>query len=274
MAPALIGLIVGIVVGGTSTGGGALLTPALVLIAGVPPSIAIGSDVLIASGMKLFGGGFYAVRREVDWTTVLRLAGGSIPGAVVGIWVLNHIPIALLETALQRSLGLVLMLAGASLFVRIRYGHGVSAARFPALATTVGLGFLTGLLVSMTSIGSGSLLLCVLAFFYPLRAQTMVGTDLVHALLLSATATVGHYAAGRVDVGLAAAVLVGAIPGVLIGARLATGVPERALRASLATILIAIGLQLSVFTSSRAYAGPSPRDASHSESRPWTPPTP
>lgn len=274
MAAALIGLIVGIVVGGTSTGGGALLTPALVLIAGVPPSLAIGSDVMIASGMKLFGGGFYAIRREVDWPTVVRLAGGSVPGAALGIWILNRIPMGLLEAMLQRGLGLVLILAGASLFVRIRYGHAIRRAGTPALPTTVGLGFLTGLLVSMTSIGSGSLLLCVLAVFYPLRAQTMVGTDLVHALLLSAAATVGHYAAGRVDVGLAAGVLVGAIPGVLIGARLATGVPERALRASLATVLIAIGVQLSAFGSSRAYAGPVARDSVHLENRPWTSTTP
>ena len=89
---ALVGLGVGVVVGLTSMGGGALLTPALVLVVGVPPSLAIGSDVLIASAIKLFGGGAYALRREVDWTTVRRLAVGSIPGALLGVGLLNLIP--------------------------------------------------------------------------------------------------------------------------------------------------------------------------------------
>ncbi len=130
--------------------------------------------------------------------------------------------------------------------------------RIPDLPVTVSLGFFTGLLVSMTSIGSGSLLLSVLSLFYPLSAQTMVGTDLVHALLLSSAATVGHSLAGRVDVGLAAAVLVGAIPGVLLGARMAIAMPERSLRAGLAVVLIAIGIQLTMFGSSRAFADPAP----------------
>ena len=99
----------------------------------------------------------------------------------------------------------------------------------------------------MTSVGSGSLLLCVLALGYPLRARETVGTDLVHALLLSAAATLGHAHAGRVDVALAGAVLAGAIPGVLTGARLATGVQERSLRAALAVVLVAIGVPLAVF---------------------------
>ena len=90
IAPIAIGFAAGLLVGATSTGGGALLTPALILIAGVPPSIAIGSDVLIASVMKLFGGGFYALRREVHWPTVGRLAAGSIPGAGLGMAVLDR----------------------------------------------------------------------------------------------------------------------------------------------------------------------------------------
>jgi len=270
VGPGLIGLVVGVVVGATSTGGGALLTPALVLIAGVPPSIAIGSDVLIASGMKLFGGGFYAIRRQVHWSTVARLAVGSIPGAVLGVWTVNRIPVPVLERVLQRGLGIVLILAGTSLFVRIGLGRLLGPAPLPQWPTTVVLGFLTGVLVSITSVGSGSLLLCVLALFYPLSAPTMVGTDMVHALVLSSAATVGHYAAGRVDVGLAAAVLVGAIPGVLVGGRLAVGLPERTLRAGLATVLIVIGLQLSLFSSSRAADGPVARDVSHSGSHSWT----
>ena len=259
LAPTAIGFVAGMLVGATSTGGGALLTPALILIARVPPSIAIGSDVLIASGMKLFGGGFYALRREVHWPTVGRLAAGSIPGAVAGLALLNRMPVDQMETWLTRGLGFMLVIAGAALFLRVRWAGRVRATQAPAAAVTIALGFTTGLLVSTTSVGSGSLLLCALTLGYPLSARTTVGTDLVHALALSAAATVGHAAAGRVDLALAGAVLVGAVPGVLLGARLATSVPERSLRTSLAVVLVGLGIQMAVFGASQvvtpAYGG-------------------
>lgn len=247
LAPTAIGFAAGLLVGATSTGGGALLTPALILIARVPPSVAIGSDVLIASGMKLFGGGFYAFRREVHWPTVGRLAAGSMPGALAGTAMLNRMPLDRLETWLTHALGLVLVAAGAALLLRMTLAGRQCPRRTPPAAVTMGLGFVTGVLVSMTSVGSGSLLLCVLALGYPLRARETVGTDLVHALLLSTVATLGHASAGRVDVALAGTVLAGAVPGVLTGARLATGVQERPLRTALAVVLVAIGVPLAVF---------------------------
>ena len=240
----LIGIVAGFVVGVTSTGGGALLTPALVFILRVPPSLAVGSDVLIASVTKLFGGGSYALRGQVHWPTVGRLLAGSLPGAALGIFVLNHLSPDLREHALQRGLGAVLVLAGLATLVRLQFAARAQATKTPRRAWTAVLGFVTGLLVSTTSIGSGSLLLCVLAFFFPLSAQTMVGTDLVHALILSAVATLGHFQAGRVDVALAASVLAGSVPGVLLGARVAHAVPERALRTVLALILIGLGLPI------------------------------
>ena len=267
--PSLIGLLVGLVVGGTSTGGGALLTPALVLIARVPVSVAIGSDVLIAAGMKLFGGGIYALRGEVHWQTVGRLASGSILGAVAGIWLLNRIPVAAIDMYLARALGIVLIVAGGALILRLTAGARSHPRRAPRWQVTVLVGLATGLLVSMTSIGSGSILLCVLALYYPLSATTIIGTDLVHALVVSSVATVGHSMAGRVDVALAAAVLVGAIPGVMIGARIATAVPERVLRAGLAAVLIAIGLQMAIFATPPAHAETAPPTTSEG-SISWT----
>jgi uncharacterized membrane protein YfcA len=241
----LIGIVAGFVVGVTSTGGGALLTPALVFILRVPPSIAVGSDVLIASVTKLFGGGIYAFRGQVHWRTVGRLLCGSLPGTLAGILLLNYLPAEVREHALQRALGAVLVVAGAATLIRLRFaGQHVRAAAPPSTAWAAALGFVTGLLVSTTSIGSGSLLLCVLAIFFPLPAQTMVGTDLVHALILSTAATLGHLHAGRVDAALAASVLAGSIPGVLLGARVAHAVPERVLRAVLAVILIGLGLPI------------------------------
>ena len=267
--PSLIGLLVGLVVGATSTGGGALLTPALVLIARVPVATAIGSDVLIASGMKLFGGGIYALRGEVHWQTVGRLASGSVAGAVAGIWLLNRIPAAAIDAWLAPALGIVLIAAGGAIILRLTAGPDSRPRHAPRRHVTVLVGLATGLLVSMTSIGSGSILLCVLALYYPLSATTIVGTDLVHALVVSSVATVGHSLAGRVDVALAAAVLVGAVPGVMVGARIATAIPERMLRAGLAAVLIAIGLQMAIFATPPAHAETA-APAAQEGNRSWT----
>ena len=256
--PSLIGLLVGLVVGGTSTGGGALLTPALVLIARVPVSVAIGSDVLIAAGMR-------AVRRRH-----LRVArrGALADRRPAGVRVdprrgCRHLaaepdPVAAIDMYLARALGIVLIVAGGALILRLTAGARSHPRRAPRWQVTVLVGLATGLLVSMTSIGSGSILLCVLALYYPLSATTIIGTDLVHALVVSSVATVGHSMAGRVDVALAASVLVGAVPGVMIGARIATAVPERTLRAGLAAVLIAIGLQMAIFTTPPAHAETAP----------------
>ena len=244
MIEPFVGLIVGVLVGMTSTGGGALLTPVLVLGLGVPPSVAIATDMLVASMMKSVGGLLYAARHEVHWPTVGRLAMGSIPGALLGVAVVNFLPSGDLDEILRSGLGWVLMLAGAATIVRQVWRRHAAPRDLPSGPVTAVLGFCVGMLVSVTSVGSGSLLLCVMTFFFPFSSATMVGTDLAHALILTGVSAIGHLAAGRVDVGLAAAVLVGAIPGVVLGARLATVVPDRALRATLAALLIGVGLHL------------------------------
>ena len=248
IAPVLIGLVVGTVVGLTSMGGGALLTPALVVLLRIPASVAIGSDVLIAATMKVFGAGAYALRGQVHWPTVGRLAIGSVPGALLGVAVLNHLPRVLVDVAVGRALGVVLLLAALATVHRVlRTPAPPSDKPAPSLRCTVVIGLVTGFLVATTSVGSGSILILVLAAFFPLRAHQLVGTDLAHALLLLSAATIGHLASHRVDFTLAASVLAGAIPGVILGARLAGALPERALRTGLALILFGIGLRLSIF---------------------------
>jgi hypothetical protein len=243
LTAALVGLVAGVVVGLTSTGGGALLTPALILVVGVPPSLAVGSDVFAAAVMKLFAGSAYALRGHVHWGTVLRLATGSLPGAAAGIAIVNRLPPHSLDAIVTRGVGAALVLAGAATLWRLHV-KGEPPRMAPSFPVTAGLGFLVGMLVSLTSVGSGSVLLSVLAMFFPLQAATLVGTDLVHALLLSSAATVGHLAAGRVDIPLALTILVGGVPGVILGARLAVAVPERKLRAGLAFLLIGLGCHL------------------------------
>lgn len=244
LALVVTGLVTGFVVGLTSTGGGALLTPALVLLIGVPARMAIGSDVLIAAGMKLVSGGFYAWRGDAHWPTVWRLSSGSIPGALVGLAIINQLPIEGSEQILRAALGLVLVAVGGAIVFRLTRRDDAPQVGCPSARRTAAIGFVIGVLVSVTSIGSGSLLLCALTLWFPLSARTAVGTDLLHALILSTVVSAGHWSAGRVDIALVVGVLVGAVPGALAGAMLATSIPQRALRACLAATLIAVGLQL------------------------------
>lgn len=239
---ALAGAAAGLIVGLTSTGGGALLTPALMFL-GVAPSLCVGADVLASAGMKLLGGGIYAARGEVHWRTVGILATGSIPGAVLGIAVLNRFPRTVLDARLPLAVGAMVFAAGAGALVRL-IARVEEARQMPSAAVTIALGFGTGLLVSTTSIGSGSLLLSAMSAMYPLGARALVGTDLAHALVVTSVATAGHWRAGRVDWQLALSLLAGGLPGVVIGARLAGVMPQRFLRLGLAVALVAIGVRL------------------------------
>lgn len=245
LTAAVVGAVAGMCVGATSTGGGALLTPGLILVVGVSPSIAIGTDVAIATVMKLVAGGFYIWRSQVNWRTVWRLATGSIPGVLLGLFVLTLINKADINFYMQRLLAVLLVIAGVTGLVRLFVQRTPpDHTDGPGRLTAAVLGFLTGLLVTMTSVGSGSLLLAILSLFFPMAATTLVGTDIVHALMLTSLASAGHFMAGRLDLGLAGAVLVGGIPGVLVGVRLATTVPERWLRGALSTVLIVLAGQL------------------------------
>ncbi|HLA76587.1 MAG TPA: sulfite exporter TauE/SafE family protein [Vicinamibacteria bacterium] len=248
-----LGAGVGLLVGLTSTGGGTLLTPVLLLF-GVSPSLSVGTGVLAASAMKLFGGGLFALRGQVHTKTVLRLAAGSLPGAGLGLFVLSRLSPHQLEPFLRRGVGLVLVLAGVSTLLRLRWAHSSQGRPFPGRRLTAALGFGVGLLVSLTGIGSGSVVLCVLTLCFPLGSQTLVGTVLAHALLLSGVTTCGHLLAGRVDLGLGASILLGGVPGVVVGAHWAGALPERGLRLGLAALLIVMGIHLSLPAGSR----PSP----------------
>ena len=247
---AIVGAVVGLLVGLTSMGAGALLTPALVLLLGVPPRLAVGSDALIAGVMKLFGGGAYAVQRAVHWPTVARLLAGSIPGAVAGLWLLRLVPEGVLDVFIGRLLGIAMLASGAVSLVRHirRLPDGAQSA--PSLPATIAIGFAIGVIVSITTVGSGSILIFVLARLFPLRARDLVGTDLAHAFALSVVAAVGHGFAGRLDPALAVVVLAGAIPGVIAGALLAGSVPERSLRTVLATIVFTVGARFVALPSS------------------------
>jgi uncharacterized membrane protein YfcA len=249
----LAGLGVGIVVGLTGMGGGALMTPVLVLFFGVPPLAAVSSDLVASAVMKPFGSFVHIRRGTVNWSLVGWLCAGSVPSAFLGVLLMRAIGTGGgVQHAVQLALGVALLLAVAGLIVKAyretsrRAGGGPSGAPLRVRPVpTLLLGALGGLVVGLTSVGSGSLIIVVLLALYPtLRANDLVGTDLVQAVPLVAAAALGHVFFGDLHLDLSAAILVGSIPGVLLGARLSSRAPAGAIRAALVLVLLASALKL------------------------------
>lgn len=244
------GLGVGIVVGLTGMGGGALMTPILVLFFGVPPLAAVSSDLAASAVMKPFGGWVHARRGTVNWTLVRWLCLGSVPCAFLGVLLMRAIGGGeRVQDVVRTSLGVALLLAVVGLVIkayrREEPGRGDATAIRVRPVPTLLLGALGGLIVGMTSVGSGSLIIVILLALYPaLRPSDLVGTDLVQAIPLVFSAALGHALFGDLKLDLAAAVLLGSVPGVLIGARLSSRAPAGVVRAALIVVLIASSLKL------------------------------
>ncbi len=247
----LAGFGVGIVVGLTGMGGGALMTPILVLLFGVPPVAAVSSDLAASAVMKPFGGWVHARRGTVNWPLVGWLCVGSVPSAFLGVLLLRRLGRdTAVEATVQVALAVALLLAATGLVVKAYRGRGRTAdgpvlpVRVRPLSTAL-LGAAGGLVVGLTSVGSGSLIIVVLLALYPtLRANDLVGTDLVQAIPLVAAAALGHALFGDLRLDVAAAVLVGSVPGVLLGARLSSRAPAAVVRAALVVVLLASALKL------------------------------
>ncbi|GII26306.1 sulfite exporter TauE/SafE family protein [Planosporangium mesophilum] len=249
---ALAGFGVGVIVGLTGMGGGALMTPVLVLFFGVPPLAAVSSDLVASAVMKPFGSFVHIRRGTVNWRLVGWLCAGSVPSAFAGVLLMRAVGGAGgVQHAVQLALGGALLLAVGGLIVKA-YRDGSRPAGGPSkpeirvrpLPTAL-LGAVGGLVVGLTSVGSGSLIIVVLLALYPmLRANDLVGTDLVQAVPLVAAAALGHVIFGDFHLDLSLAILVGSIPGVLIGARLSSRAPAGAVRAALVLVLLASALKL------------------------------
>ncbi len=250
LSVAVAGLLVGSVVGLTGMGGGALMTPVLVLLFGVPPLTAVSSDLVASMIMKPVGGGVHLRRGTVNRALVGWLALGSVPAAFAGVLLLRLLGTgAQLDARLKLALGGALLVAAAALLLK-----GVLAPRATDASTepvrirplpTVLIGAAGGLVVGMTSVGSGSLMIVLLLLLYPrLRLAELVGTDLVQAVPLVASAAVAHLVFGHVELALSASVLLGALPGVYLGARLSSRAPDVVLRPALITVLAASSLKL------------------------------
>jgi uncharacterized membrane protein YfcA len=253
MHNALAGLLVGCLVGMTGMGGSSLMAPILILIFHFKAKYAIGSDLAYAAIAKVFGSAQHIRAANVDFNLVTRLAVFSVPSSLVGVWVVHSIDKRLGAAAnkdITMILGAVLVLVAIILMARsipqieqfFQRRETVDAER--GIAWALGVGAVGGFLVGLTSVGAGTLFGVALLFVYGVKPRKMVGTDIVHACVLSSVAALGHVWAGDVDYGLVGSLLIGAIPGILIGGALSTRMPEGALRPTLGTVLLLSGLKM------------------------------
>ena len=250
---ALAGLIVGFVVGLTGMGGGALMTPVLVIGFGIEPLAAVSSDLVAAVVMKPIGGGIHFRRGTVHLGLVRWLMLGSVPGALIGSYVISHLGGDVGDT-IKVILGVVLLIAAAAMIVRSYIGsrhigilEGATAeARVPVRrAATLTVGLVGGIVVGMTSVGSGSLMIVAMMLLYPmLSSRELVGTDLVQAVPLVTAAAIGHLIWGDFVLELTGSLLLGSIPGVILGAHVSSRAPDEYIRPLLALVLVLSGLKL------------------------------
>jgi uncharacterized membrane protein YfcA len=251
----LSGFVVGLIVGTTGVGGGSLMTPLLVLLFGIAPATAVGTDLLYAALTKLGGSWAHHRRGTVDWRIVRRLASGSVPAALLSLWALHVLQLEpqQLKDLITGVLSIALVLTALALLLKPWLQRWRQAAdandsepyarHLPA--ATVATGAVLGVLVTLSSVGAGALGMAVLLYLYPRHgAARLVGTDIAHAVPLTLSAGLGHAALGSVDFALLGALLLGSLPGIWLGSHLGARVPEHILRSVLAVMLLVIGGRL------------------------------
>jgi hypothetical protein len=247
----LSGLVIGFIVGLTGVGGGSLMTPVLVLLFGVHPATAVGTDLLYAAVTKSAGTGMHGFNRAVDWRIVARLAAGSVPAAAATLVLLTLTGAQSQATGRLVSLvlGTMLVLTAISLFVRPRLM--AFAARRPDMPLqrqallTMATGVVLGVLVSISSVGAGAIGVSALMLLYPrLPVLRIVGSDIAHAVPLTLIAGLGHWIIGDVDPSILVSLLLGSVPGILVSSFLAPRFHEDFLRFALGLILAIVGIRL------------------------------
>ncbi|WP_338470978.1 sulfite exporter TauE/SafE family protein [Niallia sp. XMNu-256] len=247
----IMGLLIGFLVGLTGVGGAALLTPILILL-GISPSIAVGTDLIYNSVTKFFGSIQHWRQRSINLQLVKYLAIGSIPSAILAVVLLRVFDSFFQnqEQIIEIALGYTLILVAIATLVKTFMKEKYDSNRFQLKPLeekrkmTICIGAVLGFMVGLTSIGSGSLFALAMLFLYKLRATELVGTDIAHAFLLVSAAGFMHAGIGNVDYLLALNLLVGSIPGVIIGSTISSKVPAKPLRAIVALIILVSGFQL------------------------------
>jgi uncharacterized protein len=247
----LMGLVIGFMVGLTGVGGAALLTPILILL-GISPSIAVGTDLVYNSITKLFGSLQHWRQKTINLTLVKYLAIGSIPSAICAVGILHLFDSFFhnQEQVIKHALGYVLILVAlTTLFKTFAKGklEENSLQKKPLhekRGLTIGIGVILGFIVGLTSIGSGSLFALAMLYLYRMSPSELVGTDIAHAFLLVTAAGFMHARFGNVDYLLVMNLLTGSIPGVLIGSNLSSKFPAKPLRTIMAIMILISGVKL------------------------------
>jgi uncharacterized membrane protein YfcA len=244
-----IGFVVGILIGMTGVGGGVLLLPVLIFGLRVPAILAVGSDALFNFATKIGSSAMHLAKGTVRRKVVVALATGSIAGSILGVSLLVHLRNiygAGVNHFITFAVGILLVCIPTLLLLQKQIEDHV-VNRPPTMKSFVGMsaiGLLAGFLVGMTSVGSGSIIMMLLLLFYSYAPKVMVGTDIVHAVVLTGVTSFLHFRLGNVDFLLVTALLVGSIPGALLGSYLSTRVPVLWLRRMLCTILLATGARM------------------------------
>jgi uncharacterized membrane protein YfcA len=243
----LAGLLVGTLVGMTGMGGGSLMTPILILLFGFDAKVAVGTDILHGAIFKSFGAARHRMLGTVHARLALWMLVGSAPLSLVGVQIASSFGSKSMNT-LEQLVGGALILGGLGFLAKTYvHGHGDDAPFHLARrdkAIAVAIGASCGFVVGLTSVGSGTFFGLAMLFVYPLTAQKIVGTDMFHAAVLLWVAGIAHLVHGDVDTHAMAWLLVGSIPGVLLGSNLSVHVPERPLRIAFGLVLLLSGIKI------------------------------
>lgn len=247
----IVGLLVGFLIGLTGVGGAAILTPILI-ITGINPSIAVGTDLVYNSLTKFFGTIQHWRQKTINFSLVKYLAFGSLPSTAITITFINYFDNSFInqDQLIKNVLGYVLILVALSIFTRVFFYKKLKP-NYVQLMTieqkkwlTIVIGMFLGFIVGLTSIGSGSLFIVVVLYLYQLKASELVGTDIAHAFLLVTVAGLFYIGVGNINYLLLVNLLIGSIPGVLIGSRLSVKVPTRPLQTIVALLILISGFKL------------------------------
>jgi uncharacterized membrane protein YfcA len=247
----LAGASVGFVIGLTGVGGGSLMTPLLVLGFNIEPVIAVGTDLLYAAITKASGVVSHQKLKNINWSIVKNLALGSVPGSIACIFFIQYYEISneVFEDIISATLGFMLVVTSAVILFKDKLKEFTKhkVKKSPNKATITLLGFILGALVTLSSVGAGAIGSALLFMLYPtIKARTVVGTDIAHAVPLTAIAGLGHFQLGHIDFNLLFSLIIGSIPAIYLGAKAGQRLPEKFLKYLVASILMIIGIKFAV----------------------------
>jgi uncharacterized membrane protein YfcA len=251
---AVAGFLVGALVGVTGVGGGSLMTPILIVLFGVSPATAVGTDLLFAAATKSVGSLVHGFNRTIEWRIVRRLATGSIPATVLALAVLSWLNMSAggAHRVITAILAAALLLTAGVLIARNRISalYAERLGKFDdrsIAALTIATGAVLGFLVTFSSVGAGAIGVTALVLLYPgVSTVRIVGSDIAHAVPLTLVAGLGHGAMGSVDLHTLLSLLVGSFPGIFVGSSIASRVPDLLLRYVLAVVLVVVGARLAL----------------------------